>query len=331
MVSTLKGRWRSVDARRWAGSTLASGAVHAAAVMICALWLVPLPVRPGRFEIRTVWAEGAPDVLLDAVPLPVIAADPDAGGASAGAAVFEHLQHQVEDVPPIDITELPPLSNPDGDTIDPQSFTELVSLAGRAGAGAAGPSGRGEGSGDSFGSGTGGSAFFGQQVQGRRVVYVVDASRSMNHPHPGPMKTRFGRVKLELIRSISRMTPEQQFFIVYFNDRALPMPANAMAVATPAARDKFLRWAAQIRADGFTNPEQALALALRLRPDVIYFLTDGNFPARIVKQVAEANQNRVVIHTIGFADDEGEDLLKTIAAQNWGQYQFIPADEVNPD
>jgi secreted protein with Ig-like and vWFA domain len=100
-----------------------------------------------------------------------------------------------------------------------------------------------------------------------------------------------------------------------------------MVRATPAAREDFLRWAAQVRADGSTDPEQALALALRLRPDVVYFLTDGKFPAGIVKQVTQANRDRVIIHTIGFADDEGEELLKQIADRNWGEYKFIPETE----
>src|SRR5690606_33907931 len=103
-----------------------------------------------------------------------------------------------------------------------------------------------------------------------------------------------------------------------FNDRALPMPSSTAVRATRSAQEKYLRWAAEFRADGFTNPEQALALALNLRPDVVYFLTDGRFPAKIVDEVTRANRTGVKIHTIGFADDEGEDLLRAIADHNWG-------------
>ncbi|MGD9856800.1 MAG: VWA domain-containing protein [Planctomycetaceae bacterium] len=318
------------DTRRLAGSAIVSGTVHAAAVVLCALWLVPFPTAPAPVAIRTVWDEGAKEIALDPVPLTVLADIEDSGGSSFGSAMFEHLQRSSLADAAIEISDLAPLDVQEVEAFDPAAFTEMVSLAGGAGSGMQGLAGGGDGTGTALGSGEGGSAFFGQRVEGKRVVYVVDASRSMNHPHPGPMLTRFGRVKLELIRSISRMTAEQQFFIVYFNDRALPMPSDGMALATPGSQEKYLRWAAQMRADGFTNPEQALGLALQLRPDVVYFLTDGNFPAKIVKEVTQANRNRVVIHTIGFADDEGEDLLKKIAAQNWGQYQFIPADEVNP-
>ena len=59
-------------------------------------------------------------------------------------------------------------------------------------------------SGDSTGAGAGegngqGDGFFGIGAQGKRFVYVVDCSLSMNHPHASPSKTRFKRLKLELV------------------------------------------------------------------------------------------------------------------------------------
>src|SRR5690606_8639207 len=112
---------------------------------------------------------------------------------------------------------------------------------------------------------------------------VVDCSRSMNHPHPGPGKTRIGRVKLELVRSVHNLEPNQQFFIIFFNERAYPMPAERLIEASDSSKLRYLRWMAGARADGQTDPSQALAMALRLQPDLIYFLTDGDFKPVIVK------------------------------------------------
>ncbi len=327
MTSRLKGPWGTSGGRRMASSAAVSGVVHVAAVVLCGLWLLPFPEKPAHLAIETVWSDdGAPDI-LDAAPITVLSETSESGGSSTGAALFQHTQSVDRTDGAIDVQQLASLPLPEGDRPQPSMFTEAVSLGGGAGGGDFGLQGRGDGTGTGFGASEGGSRFFGQRVEGQRVVYVVDASRSMNHPHPGQMRTRFGRVKLELIRSIRQMTPAQEFFIVYFNDRALPMPANSMPRATPSAQEKFLRWAAQVRADGNTNPEQALSLALKLRPDVIYFLTDGNFPNKIAREVTQANLNRVVIHTIGFADDEGEAVLRAIATRNWGEYQFIPAAE----
>jgi hypothetical protein len=97
--------------------------------------------------------------------------------------------------------------------------------------------------------------------------------------------------------------------------------------ASDATKLRYLTWMAHARADGHTDPGQALALALRLNPELIYFLTDGDFRAGIVKDVAAANRGRVKINTIGFGGNEGEPLLKAIAEQNRGTYQFISAEQ----
>jgi hypothetical protein len=73
------------------------------------------------------------------------------------------------------------------------------------GSGAAGPGSTGIGE-------TPGGGFFGVQASGNRIVYVVDSSRSMNHPHELAAKTRFGRVQMELLYSIRRMAPEMGFY-----------------------------------------------------------------------------------------------------------------------
>ena len=68
----------------------------------------------------------------------------------------------------------------------------------------AGESRRSTGTGNGRGDGTGdGDGFFGiSPAVGQKIVYVVDKSRSMNHPHDSEAKTRFRRLKIELVNSI---------------------------------------------------------------------------------------------------------------------------------
>lgn len=148
----------------------------------------------------------------------------------------------------------------------------------------------------------------------------------MNAPYPGEARTRFGRVKLELLRTISAMTEEQQFFMIFFSDLPVPMPASRMVEATGGAKDLHLTWMARLQADGQTEPEAALLLALSLRPDVIYFLTDGVFDYGVVRRVTAANTRHVPINSIGFGDESAEKPLRDIAEKNGGTYKFIPAD-----
>ena len=205
--------------------------------------------------------------------------------------------------------------------------SDLKSALGR------GKNGKGTGAGEGTGNGggsAGGRGFFGRGSAGEKVVYVVDSSQSMNHPHPGPGKNRLGRVKLELINSVRALQPNQKFFIVFFNENAIPMPADRLIEANEASKLQYLRWMVDVPADGHTDPAMALLLALRLNPDTIYFLTDGDFRPTIVREVAVSNRKGVKIHTIGFTHDRGENLLRAIAKQNGGTYTYVPPDEEGP-
>lgn len=190
-----------------------------------------------------------------------------------------------------------------------------------------GEAGIGVGSGSGDGGGTG-DGFFGLDITGDRIVFVVDASRSMNTPYPGDAKNRLGRVKIELFHAVRRMASNQRFFVVFFNTEPIPMPAREMISPDPVLSKPYMEWIFKHKAQGQTNPESALLLALQLRPDKIHFLTDGDFSYRAVRSVREANRGRIPIHTVGFGGNEGESHLQEIARDSRGTYKFIPAPEV---
>lgn len=165
--------------------------------------------------------------------------------------------------------------------------------------------GRGQGEGIGNGKGNGraggdGKSFFGLGVEGKSFVYVLDCSMSMNHPHDSEAKTRFRRLKMELMNSLSQLKPEQHFFIIFFNHEAIPMPADHLVSGAPENKQHFLAWVDQVPAIGDTDPTAALAMALRLHPDVIYFLTDGCFSGPANDVVRTIHQPRTAIHTFAF-------------------------------
>ncbi|WP_339735037.1 vWA domain-containing protein [uncultured Gimesia sp.] len=179
------------------------------------------------------------------------------------------------------------------------------------------------------GNGAGNGDFFGLSPKSKRIVYVVDSSKSMNFPHESVGKTRLGRVKLELAKSIFSMDENQEFFVIFFSDFAIPMPARKLQPATPAAKQKFLSWVAKVPGVGTTEPLEALLLALRLQPDTIYFLTDGQFNPTIVrafnKVAAKTKRNQnVIVNGICLGNREGESLIRELAENNSGSYTFIP-------
>lgn len=161
----------------------------------------------------------------------------------------------------------------------------------------------GQGSGDGLGDGNGSDAsdsFFGLRPIGRRFVFVLDCSRSMNHPHNTEAKTRFKRMKQELIKSIQGMGPESEFYLIFFNDFAIPMPSRGLVPAAHEPKLKYLYWMKDLKADGNTEPREALLQALRLQPDILYFLTDGSFTYRVEQDLLRLRSGRTEIHTFAF-------------------------------
>lgn len=195
----------------------------------------------------------------------------------------------------------------------------------------AGSSGSGSGAGRfdavaSLGTGGGGSGkgvgFFGTRSRADTVVFVVDMSGSMNDGR------RFDRAVDELNRSLNALVPSQKFFVFFFNGVTFPMlnqHSAKLTAATPGNRNKVLKWIKTLQPDGDTAPEDALERALKLKPQVIYFLTDGEIPPTTRDTAAKFNrEHKTVIHTIAFVTEEGAEMLRGIAKDNRGKYRFVP-------
>ncbi len=162
---------------------------------------------------------------------------------------------------------------------------------------ATGARGNGQGTGTGSGSGTG---YFHAGREAKSFVYVLDCSMSMNHPHDSETKTRFKKMKQELVRSIASLKPDQEFFIVFFNHEAIPMPASGLVPAVGENPRRYLSWMQEVIATGDTDPTPALQIAARLRPDVIYLLTDGCFSPEANEVIRQIHLPKTVIHTLSF-------------------------------
>lgn len=295
----------------------ASSVLHVAAIVALSSVLLPTGVNRVPPAVQTVSFSEAP-VALDEPEL-IELLQPrtlHSGGRSVPLTVVSEnpLSEPVVAFDP----RVPQLVGPLVDDVDLREDVRLAAAVASRGAG----QGTGDGVGDGQGSGAAGEFFPLDRPTGR-FVFVVDASKSMNHKYPGPAKTRFGRVKVELWRTIYRMVPEQKFFVVFFNTRAIPMPATELRNGGTERQADLFQWTASVRADGQTDPHEALLLAMRLQPDIIYFLTDGEFNYKVVREVTQANFGGVTIHTLSLGDDTGAKFLEEIAEKNRGTYRHI--------
>jgi len=151
----------------------------------------------------------------------------------------------------------------------------------------------------------------------RRIIYVVD--------HSSSMQDAFSEVQLELKRTVSSMTEKKFFDVIFFTHNDYQeMPARALLRASKAHKNAAHRFIDSIKPGGGTDPTRALDRAFKLRPDLIYLLTDGQFDSSIVDHIRALNKKgRVTVNTICFRSRVGEDILRLIAAQNSGRYRFV--------
>ena len=169
---------------------------------------------------------------------------------------------------------------------------------------------------------------FGIPAEGFKFVYVFDRSGSMG----GANRNALNRAKAELMASLESLGETHQFQIIFYNER----PAIFSLAGTPGRlvfgnepnkrqAHKFIQG---IVADGGTEHEPALLAALRLAPDVIFFLTDADQPELSPSQlqkIADRNRRGTVINTIEFGNGPplGANFLSRLAQQNGGSYSYV--------
>ncbi|MEM8670277.1 MAG: hypothetical protein AAGG48_22315 [Planctomycetota bacterium] len=173
--------------------------------------------------------------------------------------------------------------------------------------------------------------FFGVEGGGNHFVYLVDSSKSMG--------TAFESAREELVRSIQALQPDQRFYVVFFDADSDymrirdPNTNESMSLsATNENKAALTQWAKGISMDDGQAPYEPLRFALDLKPDVIFLLSDGEFPAGIEDLLTEDNyvenlfgdvQRISIVHTIGYHSQRGEERMRRIAERNGGQYHYV--------
>lgn len=160
--------------------------------------------------------------------------------------------------------------------------------------------------------------FFGIRARGQFFIYVVDCSGSMID------EDRLVRAKRELRRSINRLQMPQKFKVIFYNDEPIPMPGDLPRSADQNSKDQLAAWLRLIEPDGETDPRAAIGLALALRPDAVFLLSDGEFPDGTVEAIAKKNTRKVPIHCVDLSGGESGDQLRRIAQESRGQYRARP-------
>ena len=208
------------------------------------------------------------------------------------------------------------------------SSTTLTATSGGGGVPALGGSGSGSGEGIGLGGGGGGgtTSFFGIGSKGSRFAFIIDISGSMSEA------AKLEIAKRELVGAINALPDYAHFYVLLFNNDFIEPPnQKGWTRAKKNAVKQFVTWLTEVDPNGGTAPRSSFlqVFSLDVRPDVIYFLTDGQFQDITAEEVSTLNKSgkRAVINTIQFGDRGGEELLRQIARASEGVYRFVPAAE----
>jgi hypothetical protein len=174
------------------------------------------------------------------------------------------------------------------------------------------------------GNGTAGPAttFFAVPAQGRSIVYVIDRSGSMGQD------SRLDLARREVLASLARLPESARFQIIAYNSYVeMPRGPRELLPATAENKERAARFLETLVAEGSTIHEKALDQALRLAPDVIYFLTDADdLKADEVRALTRLNRGRAAIHAIELntTNRDRKDMpMHALPKLNRGQYQAV--------
>lgn len=173
-----------------------------------------------------------------------------------------------------------------------------------------------------------GPQFFGlggEARAARRIVYVVDRS--------GSMTGIFGAVQKELKRSIDGLRKSQEFHVIFYsNGELVENPPKRLVNAIRASKETTFEFIDSVWPEGGTEPLEAINRAFILKPDLIYFLSDGEIPgaAELKESLIQQNKGRQVrIFTIAYVNPAGRDLLEEIARDHGGQFKFVSEYDID--
>ncbi len=328
-------------------SWLTSIVFHLVLVIVLALIVFKAPIGNGRFgmdfELGGGSGQGGNGRLSESL----------ASSNEIPAESIEALS------PTVDAFTQPVVEMPKVDLADVRGrtdVTEAVIKSGRGGDDATGGTGDGDGTGEGSGNSGDGSGYgtastrtqvFGLKEEGASFVYVFDRSESMNsvlsYTSEGQVVasiTPLDAAKAELLRSLEDLTKKQRFQIVFYNHASWLFKSSSttknMLSANKDNKGKAAAFVKNMYGEGQTFHAEPLELALSLKPDAIFLLTDGEekddpTPDELAK-LKKLNNGRTRINVIHFCFVPREDsTLVELAKENRGQHLSFNLSRLRPN
>ena len=137
---------------------------------------------------------------------------------------------------------------------------------------------------------------------------------------------------------IHNLKPIQSFGVIFFQESAsdLKYLDTVLLPANPENKRKFDKFMSEVVTKGQTDPIPGIELAFRQHPQLIYLLTDGDFPDNnaVLAKIRELDKDKKVkINTVAFIDKSDKDvafkqLLQTIAKETGGTFRLVNEEDL---
>jgi hypothetical protein len=173
--------------------------------------------------------------------------------------------------------------------------------------------------------------FMGLESEATTVAFVCDGSRWT--------RKKIDDLGEQLLLTVDAMSPEQSFAVIFFADDKAFGPDDGRAMpATPANKQKLRNWLDGVELGRDSTPVPGLVKAFEARPDMIVFISSGEFDDYdgVAARVTQLNAGKSVrVHAIGFFETKDRDdsrsfarFTKALAEDNGGESRAVYADEL---
>jgi len=185
---------------------------------------------------------------------------------------------------------------------------------------------------------------FGLQAEGERIVFMVDISGSMVSMRDGKSEATYRRLEKEIASAIRNLDERSQFNVITFAGLVAAF-APDLVTATSNNKTRAIRWLgkegpyAELAArkppgkhDG-TNAGGAVELGLPMRPDIVYFASDGSPKGAGPAQIFEMIERHVAatgvplkVFSVSYksgGDDGGKQFMRGLAERTGGSFTEV--------
>lgn len=168
------------------------------------------------------------------------------------------------------------------------------------------------------------SLFGSKGAVGRSFVFLIDRSQSMGGDGLGVIEA----AAKELAASIGSLEETHKFQVIAYNQKPLHLTGKELLPATAGNKQQLIDFVKNLPAFGATEHEVGIYAALKLKPDVIFLLSDGGDPMLNAGQLKgiRAAARGTTIHCLHFgsgAKVDERNFLETLAEYTSGSYLYI--------